>query len=60
MEQEKFDQINRQVMTRITGLETRMEALEQKRQRGIWVERIMNWLIIIGLVIAVIIFAIGK
>jgi len=59
MEQEKHDQISAQVMTRLTGLETRLEALELRRQRGIWIERAMNWLIIVGLVIAVILFAKG-
>ena len=57
MEQEKLDQMNRRVMTRLDGLEARMEALEHRRQRGIWIERVMNWLIIIGLVVAVILFA---
>jgi len=60
MEQEKHDQLSGRVMTRLDGLEARMQALEYRRQRGIWIERVMNWLIIIGLVIAVIIFALSQ
>jgi len=60
MEQEKHDQVSGRVMTRLDGLEARLQALEYRRQRGIWIERVMNWLIIIGLVVAVIIFALSQ
>ena len=45
-----------QVAARLRDLETRVEALETRtrRQGGLWVERIMYWLIAIGLIIAII------
>jgi len=55
MAQEWNDNIN----TQLTGFQTRLEALEQRTAegRGIWVKRVMYWLIIIGLIVAIIILA---
>ena len=51
---------NEVVDRHLDGLEFRMEALEQRKvPRGVWVERVMYWLIIIGLVVAVIILALA-
>ena len=48
------------VSQQLTELHTRLESLEQQRRpgQGIWIERVMHLLIIIGLIVAVIILAI--
>ena len=55
MVQESNHETSGEVMTRLTGLQVRVEALEKRtqQQRGRWIERVMYWLIIIGLVVAV-------
>ena len=55
MAQERSEEINK----RLTGLQVRLEALEHltQRKRGIWIERVMYWLVIIGLIVAVNILA---
>ena len=61
MAQEWNDETSEQTMARLTGLQVRLEGLEQRarQQRGIWVERAMYWLIIIGLVVAVNLLAVS-
>jgi len=55
MAQEWSEDIN----IRLSGLQARIGTLEQmsQRRRGVWIERVMYWLIIIGLIVAVNILA---
>ena len=58
MEQEPLQRI--QVLTaKLTEIEMRVNAIEKskQRQRGLWIERLMYWVIVIGLIVAVIIQA---
>jgi hypothetical protein len=47
------------INVRLSGLLARISTLEQmsQRKRGIWIERVMYWLVIIGLIVAVNILA---
>lgn len=45
-----------QLAARVKSLEARIQSLERRMgsQRGLWAERAMYWLIVVGLIIAII------